>query len=295
MGILFGFLAAFFQSLSYLCTRLFNQRHKNDIGTLLGLSHVIMGAISIPLVTFLMPEPRPPFADYRKALMMTAGFYLLAQVFLFAALVKSEASRVSPLLGIKIIIIGLISVFFLQQSLNLSQWTAILLSVAAALLLSNSGIKLHLSTIVLIILACISYSIADLYIKVLVDHFGYLGVLHGAVLGTGLTYLLCGLAGGVYMLFRIRRVNRQTWLYSLPFALTWLCAMFFLFSCFALIGVVFGNIIQSTRGIMSIGMGYLLANVGFERLEPKTTRTALVRRAAAAILMTGSVALFYWS
>jgi len=71
--------------------------------------------------------------------------------------------------------------------------------------------------------------------------------------------------------------------------------MFFLYTCFALIGVVFGNIIQSSRGIISIGLGYLIANIGFERLEPKITRGVYLRRVLAGLLMTGAVALYYWS
>jgi drug/metabolite transporter (DMT)-like permease len=251
-----------------------------------------MGLLSVPLVLVLKPADMPPLETYLNPLFFTAIFYLLGQLFLFAALARTEASRVSPLLGLKIIILALISVIFLNQSMTPTKWAAVGLSTAAAFLLSNTGTRLPLPGIVLIVLACLSYSLSDLNIKVLVDHFAYLGVLKGAMLGTGLTYILCGLFGLPVIFFRRKDLNPRTWAWSAPFALSWLIAVFFLFSCFALIGVVFGNIIQSTRGIISIAMGYAIAHIGLERLEPKINRSVYIRRLAAAALMTAAVALY---
>jgi uncharacterized membrane protein len=295
VGILFGFLAALFQSISYLCTRLFIERHKNDIGTLLALSHIIMGIISVPLVFFLMPPNMPPLSSYLPSLLVSTGFYLFGQIFLFLALIKSEPSRVSPLLGMKIMILALISFVFLHQHLGLAQWIAVVLCSCSVFLLSNSGKKLHRSSLILIILACFSYCISDINIKVLVDHFKFLGVFRGAVLGTALCYFLCGFVGLIFLFARPHNTSRDTWLYSLPFAFSWLIAMIFLYSCFALIGVVFGNILQSTRGVMSIALGFFIAHAGFVGLETKITRNVLVKRILAALLMTAAIALFYYS
>lgn len=292
LGILFGFLAALFQSVSYLCSRLFIRRHKNDTMTLLAVSHIIIGIVSLPLAVFLKPAVMPAFAIYRNALLGTAIFYLLGQVFLFAALVKTEASRVSPLLGLKIIILASISVLFLHQSLTPTQWAAVALSTVAAVLLSNTGQRLTLWSVLLILLACLFYSLSDLNIKLLVDHFTYLGVFRGAMLSTSLTYIFCGIIGAVIVIFKRKSVSRQTIAWSLPFAFSWLLAIIFLYFCFALIGVIFGNILQSTRGIISMLFGYALAHSGMENLEPKMTRPIYLKRIAAAILMTAAVALY---
>ncbi|MBM4102558.1 MAG: DMT family transporter [Planctomycetes bacterium] len=294
-GILFGILAALFQSISYLCTRLFVERHRNDIGTLLALSHIIMGIISVPLVFFLLPQNMPELPGYLPSLLGCTGFYLLGQIFLFSALIKSEASRVSPLLGIKVIILALISFIFLHQHLSLAQWVAVVLCSCSVFLLSTSGKKLHRSSLILIVLACFSYCISDINIKILVDHFKHLGIFHGAVFSAALCYILCGFAGVIFLFAKPHNTTRDTWLYSLPFAFSWLIAMIFLFSCFALIGVVFGNILQSTRGVISIVLGYVIAHLGFEGLEAKITRSVLVSRILAAFLMTVSIALFYYS
>lgn len=51
-----------------------------------------------------------------------------------------------------------------------------------------------------------------------------------------------------------------------------LAAMFFLFGCFGTIGVVYGNILQSLRGVISILVGFLIARMGFVSLEEKVGR-----------------------
>jgi len=82
-GILFGFLAAFSQSISYLCTRIFVKKHSNDILKLFALSHIIMGFVSIPLALFLMPAKMPEFSNYALSLLGSTIFYILGQLFLF--------------------------------------------------------------------------------------------------------------------------------------------------------------------------------------------------------------------
>jgi drug/metabolite transporter (DMT)-like permease len=295
LGILLGLLAALFQSVSYVCTRLFTERHKNDIVSLLALSHIIMGMISIPLAAFLLPADMPKLTVYLPSLLACTGFYLSGQFFLFCALIRSEPSRVSPLLGMKIIMLAMISFIFLRQNLDLLQWIAVLMCSCSVFMLSNSGKKIERSCFFLIVLACLSYCISDINIRFLVDHFRYTGVFHSAVLSTSLCYILAGIVGLVVLLARPQKTSRDTWLYSLPFAFSWLIAMIFLFSCFALIGVVFGNILQSTRGVISIVMGYAIAHFGHIGLEPKISKQVLLNRILAAFLMTLSIALFYYS
>lgn len=292
LGIGFGFGAAMFQSLSYVCIRLFNKRHDNNIIALLALSHILMGLISIPLAILMWPEAMPGIRVYIWSLIGTSGFYLLGQFFLFAAIIHSEPSRVSPLLGLKVFILTLISVVFLRQHFDLSKWIAVGLTTGAVLLLSNSGKRLESRFILLGLLACVSYCLSDLCIKVLVDHFAFMGILPGAVIATALSYIVCGLCGIAVVIINPTHSTRDTWLYAVPFAVSWFVAMIFLFSCFGLIGVVFGNILQSTRGIISIVLGFVIAHIGFETLEPKPSRRMIVQRLAAAVMMTAAVVLF---
>jgi drug/metabolite transporter (DMT)-like permease len=292
LGILVGLLAAFFQSLSYLCSRVFIQKHNNDVVKLLALSHIIMGVISIPLALILLPKNMPEFSSYVFSLLGSAVFYLLGQLFLFIAIIKFEPSRVSPLLGLKVLILAIISVVFFRDHFSLAKWFAVILSTISIFLLSNSGKRLEWKCIVLALLACLAYCLSDLSISVLVGKFSFLGVFRGASLSSAFCYILCGIFGLITLFFTPKNTSRDTWVYALPFAASWFLAMIFLYSCFGLVGVVFGNIIQSTRGIISILLGAFIAHIGFEALEAKMTKAMLIQRILAAILMTGSVALF---
>jgi drug/metabolite transporter (DMT)-like permease len=292
LGIGCGLGAALFQSLSYLCIRLFNKRHDDNIIALLALSHILMGLVSIPLAIFLWPESMPGIRVYLWPLLGTSGFYLLGQFFLFAAIIHSEPSRVAPLLGLKVLILALISVLFLGQQFDMAKWIAVFLTTGAVLLLSNSGKRLKSRFILLGLLACVAYCLSDLCIKVLVDHFIFLGLLRGAVMATALSYIVCGICGMGVIALNMKHSTRDTWLYAVPFAASWFIAMIFLFSCFGLIGVVFGNILQSTRGIISIILGFVIAHIGFEALEPKPTQRTVALRMTAAVLMTVAVVLF---
>lgn len=292
-GIGVGLVAAFFQSLSYLCSRLFMKRHNDNIIALLALSHVIMGVISIPLAVFLWPESMPNLSQLWLSLLGTAGFYLLGQFFLFAAIIHSEPSRVSSLLGLKILMLSVIGVVFFHESFGPAKWLAVVFSTASVFLLSHSGKRLEFRFIVLGILASLSYCLSDISIKTLVDHFSFMPTtLHAASMATALCYMLCGLVGGGIMILNPKHSTRQTWLYATPFAVTWFIAMIFLFSCFGLLGVVFGNIIQSTRGIISIGMGFVVAHAGLEALEAKASKRMILQRVIAAVFMTAAVILF---
>lgn len=292
LGIIFGFLAAFFQSGSYICMRIFTSRHRNDIVKLLALSHILMGIFSVILVPFLWGENMPVVGQYLPELFSTAIFYLLGQFFLFAAILRSHPSRVSPLLGIKIFILAVISVIFFGESFSAAKWAAVIFSGGAVFLLSNSGKRLQWRCLFLALAACVSYSLSDLSIKELVENFEYMGIFRAASLSTCLCYILCGVIGGVTLLFTYKNTTKDTWLFSLPFAISWFIAMIFLFSCFGMIGVVFGNILQSTRGIISIMMGYLIGHAGFEMLDEKVTRKILIQRIIAAVMMTAAVILF---
>jgi uncharacterized membrane protein YgdD (TMEM256/DUF423 family) len=65
-----------------------------------------------------------------------------------------------------------------------------------------------------------------------------------------------------------------------------------LYCSFGLVGVVFGNILQSTRGIMSVALGAMLAHLGWHELEQRVDRAMLLRRFAAALLMTAAIAIY---
>ena len=68
--------------------------------------------------------------------------------------------------------------------------------------------------------------------------------------------------------------------------------MFALFSCFGMISVLLGNIVQSTRGLVSILIAFVVAKMGYEHLESRVPTNVFARRVLAAVLMTAAIILF---
>lgn len=291
LGIIFGLLAATCQSLSYIFSRLFVIRRHNAVIQLLVMAHVLMGAVSLAALPLLWPAKMPPVSEFGWTLVWVSLFYMLGQLGLFIALKFTDASRTAPLLGLKIAILAGIAVCFLNQHLGVWQWVAVAMSVAAAFVLNYSGTRMPLRAVAAILFACVAYSISDLNIKALVHHFSGLGATHAVLFSVCLSYILCGLVGLALMPIAGKRVAAD-WKWAAPFAAAWLTAMVFLFACFGHIGVVYGNIIQSTRGLMSIVLGAHIASLGMEHLEKRVAGHIVLKRIAAALLMTGAIALY---
>jgi hypothetical protein len=109
-----------------------------------------------------------------------------------------------------------------------------------------------------------------------------------------IAYIFCGGVGVVMLCIR-GWPARRVWVYAVPHALTWLSSMVLFYCMVAIIGVVFSVIVQSTRGVISVGLGAIIARWGFLHLEHHVDRKTFWKRMAAAILMTAAIALYAFS
>jgi drug/metabolite transporter (DMT)-like permease len=291
-GVLCGLAAAFCMSACYLFSRLFVTREGHDAARLFALSHVLMGAVCAATLPFLRSPDAPAMSRFLGPLFGASGFYLLGQVSLFQALRWTEASRVAPMLGLKILILALISTLFSSSAVSPAQWVGVFLSVVAAFALNQSGGRIPLPALAAVLVCCAGYCASDLSIKALMDRLEAVDELRRPFLAVAMTYVVTG-AVGLGALPTLRRApTRRQWIEATPVALSWLVAMVLLFACFKYLGVVFGNIVQSTRGIISILIGGLVARAGWVRLEQMVGAGVLARRIAAAALMSLAIALF---
>jgi drug/metabolite transporter (DMT)-like permease len=292
-GIILGLIAGMTQSVSYIFSRMFVTRRHSSPMQLLVLGHIIMGGISALILPWLWRSGLPDLRAYIWPLLVVTGFYLLGQLMFFIALKSSDASRLSPMLAIKIVFLALLTSILLQQPLAIVQWGGILVCVSSAFLLNNTGGRLPWRSLIFVLMACLFYSLSDTNIKIFVDRLCLTGfsTIHSIFLAVCMTYTLCGLVS-LMVLPWVGGWSKENLRYATPFALAWLIAMFFLFASFASVGVVFGNILQSTRGIFSILIGVVLAKMGLEHIEQKTTRTVFTRRLAAAVLMCLAIILY---
>lgn len=290
-GIGLGLGAALCHSGSYIFSRLFVIRRRHAVIRLLVAAHLVMGAAAALLLPLLWSADVPPVGRYVWPLLGSAGFYLIGQVGLFFLVRRIDASRVAPLLGLKIVLLALITATVLHRPLGPLQWAGVCLAVGAAALLASAGGALGRAALGWLLLACTAYSFSDLSIQELVGSLGPLGRLHASALATCLSYVLCGAAGLALLPFAGTR-RAADWAYAVPFAACWFGAMLCLYGCFAFSGVVLGGILQSTRGIISIVLGAVVARLGHVHLERKVSRGVLIGRIAAAVLMVLAVAAF---
>ena len=64
-------------------------------------------------------------------------------------------------------------------------------------------------------------------------------------------------------------------------------------AAFSSVGVVFGNMLQSTRGLISVGLAVLLLRLGVSGADRPSGRGQLIQRACGAALMTAAIVLYY--
>jgi hypothetical protein len=194
------------------------------------------------------------------------------------------------LLGLKVVVLAAMAVVLTGQWLVAQQWAAVVLCGGATWLLNEAGGRIPARQVGVLMLTILGYCASDLSIGVLVRRLT--GVHPFApIVATAFTYALSAL---LVLPFAFRRsvYTVETWRTALPFALTWFGAMCLLFGCFALVGVVFGNIVQSTRGLISIAGGWLLARMGHTHLEGHVSRRVFWGRLAGATLMVAAVVLY---
>jgi hypothetical protein len=173
------------------------------------------------------------------------------------------------------------------------QWVGVAVATAAVLLLNFSGGRLPLRATMALVIACIAYSLSDTFIRALVLALEPLPVLHASIFATSISYILCGITSLPIILFT-RKASAFTrgLRFSLPFSLCWLTGMFALFTAFGSVGTVLGNILQSSRGIISILISIPAVRLGFAQIEPRVPRKVLLQRLAAALLIVAAVWLY---
>lgn len=294
LGIFIGLLAALMQSSSYVFSGKYMRESGRSIMTLLSPSFAIMSLASLLVLPFFLPAVMPPLRDYLGPALLCIGFCILGNIGLFFMLKTVDASRASPLLAIKV---PLLAVFYFTMGVerySAWQWLGVFLVVPAAWLLCKSGRVIPLKALLWLLFGCLGYGASDLCIKQTLEAFKPVcgSLFQYAMLSIFVVYA----SGGVYGLLGLLigpRPSRQVWIaYVLPFSFCWLLAMVALFSCFALLGVVEANIVQSTRGLISVIMGWFIAKAGYVNLEDQVPRGVLYKRIASAVLIILAIVLF---
>ena len=292
-GIFCGLTAAFLNSVGYLFSAFFLRKCNSPVRLLI-YAQIWMMLLSLPVISLLYPAGgvvRPARLFWTLAVWIIVFF--VGQGAFFTALKFFEASRLSSLLGLKIIVLTVIYTVVNRVFPNFWQYVAVLMAAVAAVTINWSGgggMKTKGWIFVFITLIC--YSLADMTETVMVLCFvdSGLGTVRSAFTATSLSYTALGLASLPGLL--IFKPDRKFFPLSAPYALIWLLSQAALLSCFALVLPVFGNVILASRGMFSVILGALAAAVGLKGIEARISRAQWIRRGFAALLMVLAIAVY---
>lgn len=293
-GVVLGLLTALGHSMAYLATRWYTQDRGWPTTQLLVLAHVIMGVLCAACLPLVWPEGLGLAGRWVWPYLGLIGFFVVAQSCLIGSLRFADASRVAPLLGLKVALLAVISVV-LGAKLSMGQWGGVALAVGSAWVLNGVGGRMPWQAPTLVLTACLFYAIADTLILKTIGAARQITGDHSAmgvpIWCVAVAYSGVGLIATCLLpLWGTRKW--KAWRDALPYAGCWMSAMVTLYATFAALGTVLGAILQSTRGLMSIALGVALAHLGWHHLEQKHGASVVWRRLGAAALMTAAVALY---
>ena len=298
LGVITGLLTALGHSLAYLATRWYTQSRGRSTVRLLVLSYSMIGVLAVAALPVIWPTGLPVNVGWLWPLPLAVACFAGSQTCLLTALRRVDASRVAPLLGVKVAMLAVVA-SAMGQPLGALQWVGVALAVGSAWLLNDVGGRLPIKATALVLLACLGYAACDTCIVLLIEGAQAeasavgpgVGPLRASVLAACGVYTGCGLVAVALLPWWGTR-EAGAWRDALPFTAAWVFAMLTLYASFALVGLVLTAILQSTRGVISIALGVALAAWGHHHLEAKAEPGVVTRRVGAAVLMTAAVALY---
>ncbi len=298
LGISAGFAAAILMSVSYILSKMFMLKHSSALHLTI-YSQLTQGCLGIiVLAIFYRYCEFPLFGDgviYWKHIGMvvwTACIGIFGNFSFFRALKELEASRLSSMIGLKILLIGAICALFRGETFCWMQWTAVILGTIAAAGMNFSGGPLSLKAVFWLFMTLIGYSLGDLAAYDLQMMVGGENRLYASFVGTSCQAIMTGILMVPLLFLKSTPVSLKVWRDAMPYGACWFTSLLFLFFCFGQISVVFGTIIQSSRGIFSVIFAMILVHFGFKHLEPRVGRGIWIQRLIMACLMVAAMALY---
>ncbi|MDD6029988.1 MAG: hypothetical protein PUE68_04135 [Kiritimatiellae bacterium] len=301
LGILAGLASAILQSCSYVASALFLKRHGNP-REMLFYSQGVQALFALPLFFLLVPAGALSDSGIWLANLYWLAIFSVTQLSMFQAQEHVEPSKIATWLGLKIVVLALMTLAWPQGTETVGgwQWFAIALMLTAVTALNfsggmNPGWKggAWLATFVVIASLC------DRQQVVIINLFRSHGasLFQSALLTLALGYWTFGLVAAGFVggrLFRgetlalAARKARD----SAPFAVFWFTAMMAIYFCYGQLGAVFGNVVQSTRALIAVVIAFLACRILKDGVEQPVSRAMWFRRAGAAFLMTAGIILY---
>ena len=292
-GIIGGLLSAFLQSVSYVLSRQYINKHKTPF-ELVVFSQLVMGVFGALTIPLILPFTRFPLTPlFCGMLLICVIAFMAGQFGFFQTLRELEASRLSSLLGLKIIVLAIICMVITRSSLHFLQWMAIILCAVGAVGMNFTGGRIPLKAASWLGFTLLMYATCDILEAELIWRMPGQSIIVNSTAVAALMYLLLGILTIPFLLKY--PWNRTKCKDAFPYAVTWYAAMILIYLCYSSLGPVYGNIIQASRGIISVLIGAWLLHLGMEHLEPRVDRKAWMRRFLMAVVMIVAMCLYSYA
>lgn len=289
LGILCGLAAAAGQAVTYLLSRRYLAAGHSP-GRLWVCSQLWMALFTAPLIPLLWRVPDAGWTGVSLPLVGALAGVGTAQAFFYLTVRHVAASRVAPLMGIKILFVALLALAFDLTVIGPQQWLGVGLALVAALAIQRSAQPVSMAGLLGVVATCLAFAVSDISITELMLRVEPTKSFASILFCIALVYTL----GAVVTLavLPVVRPTRAAMRDALPYALMWLVSMMALFAAIGWAGVVLAIILQALRGPLSIVFGFLVARAGHHHLEAPTDGAGLRRQLLAAALMVAATVVY---
>ena len=289
-GFVIALVSAVFQSVGFVFSRAFILRHRDPVKLTVysQLWMAVIGAATLAAIRPWQPVEFTPRVLGILALFSVTGN--LAYVCFFQAMKLIEASRLSSLLGMKMVTLAIFNIIVFRDFPDGWKWAAIVLSSIAAVGMNFSGGRLPARGCVMLVVTLCCYAVTDTLAGKLVAEIPGPNLTTRSLAATALNF---GALGALSSLVFIRmKFEPAVFRAAFSYGFCWMLAMVGLVASLHLLGVMLGNIVQSSRGFFSVLIGYALFRCGRRDLEPPAPPRMWVRRGVMAALMALAMGLY---
>ncbi|MBO4544884.1 MAG: hypothetical protein IKW70_02890 [Verrucomicrobia bacterium] len=293
LGAVLCLITAFIQSVSYIFSRIYIAKNGSAFG-LAVYSQLWIGIFSAFLLPFLHKRFSLGHDFYSDWTLFGIIFtILLGQVAFFKCSREIEASRLSSLTGLKLVILVGMCFFFQDTTFSALKLAAVCLCTIAAVGMNFSGTRISLKGGIWMFIMLVCFCECDILIKEMISSVEGENILTRSLGAVGVVYTSCAVVTLPLLAFTHR--STRLMMDALPCGLCYFAAMIFLFVGFSLVDVVFANIIVSSRGIISVLIGALVSHWGMRKVEPAVGAGVWKRRLVMSVLMVTAMALYSFS
>ncbi len=285
--IFFPFIAAFLYCVSVIFVK-FASRNRGLSGiSILVMTNLLSASVFIPQIFF---EPQFPELSIIWQPIIASAFCAVGNIATFICAEKGEISLMTPIMGIKILIVIMLARLFLDVDLPHTLTISGAICCLAIFIMGYSKNSLKskklILTLVLAITACASYAACDILMQKYAHNF-----TKGAMLSLSTIMIPISIIPFIPRFLREVRLASKTTIsigiLSAAFMVTEMYMMFL--SITGEVGAALCNILYNTRGLIAVVFVYFLGKQ-FENLH-ELSNTSAVQRTIGAVMILAAVVI----